>query len=695
MNTLVHLETSRIRLDFDSSNGSLVGIYSKLSQWNVIKRPYLGLSWRLMIPLEGRRNNNAWGHLQPIPPKCTCTDHSISFEWEEITSEYGGRHEIAVRTVCCIEHDQPVFHMQIDNRDCHVVENVYYPYIGDLYRPEGCKNFYFEHGAYCDMKRYEMYPTFPNQAGTHSTDYPTLCVEDHINPPMNPFGLISDDNGNGFYLGVAERRMETVTWYGEYLPGWSNSDDFRVFDEDCIGDKDCYIRFAVGHLPFVAPGTQFDLLPFSMDCYQGNWNVGADCYTQNSRRWNRLPDTIPEWAKHPHSWYQVQINSPEDELRVRFCDLPELAKECKKYGVQAIQLVGWNDGGQDRGNPSHTPDPRLGSFEELKQAIHEIQKLGIKLILFAKFTWADQSREDFSKVYEPLAIKDPYQNAYVYKGYQYMTLSQMTNVSTRRLIPMCFGSEQYRQICLKEFQKCVELGADGILFDECLHHSPTLCCFDTSHGHRYGESVYRWDEQLIAEFRKLVGDREFMIAGEALYDFQHNYYDLSYTRTWGRKHLPTSRYLRPDCNIMSAVVGFQDREMINKCLKNRYIISYEPYHFKGKLSDYPETIAYGSKMDQLRTDLREYFWDGTFTGQLHGNVRQIKGQPWEDYSVFLGTNRKYGMIICNHDEEKSIRVIPTLENGTSFSQYRLVDEEELHHFNRVLTIPPRSAAAVI
>ena len=35
---------------------------------------------------------------------------------------------------------------------------------------------------------------------------------------------------------------------------------------------------------------------------------------------------------------------------------------------------------------------------------------------------------------------------------------------------MCFMSEEYLRICDEEFQKTVDLGADGILFDECLHH---------------------------------------------------------------------------------------------------------------------------------------------------------------------------------------------------------------------------------
>ncbi len=691
---IIRIETENLRLEFDGENGSLTGIFSKKSNWNVIKRPHLGLSWRMMIPVEGRRNNEAWGHEQEKAPLCESGEDFVKFTWEEISSRFGGTHLIKVETECRIENGQPIFRMHIDNKSSHMVENVYYPYIGDLYRPNNARKFKFEHGSYCGMKEYELYPLFPNCAGTHSVDYPTLCVEDHINPPMNPFGLISDDCGNGLYLGVAERRIEPVTWHGEYLPGWANSNDFRVFEQDKVGDKDTYVRFAVGHLPFVMPGTEFELLPFAMDSYKGKWSVGAECYKIRSEKWNTLPK-LPSWARDPYSWLQIQINSPEDELRLKFKDFPKVGEECKKYNVKVIQLVGWNKGGQDRGNPSHDPDPRLGTWEELKEAIHKVQEMGIKVVLFAKFVWADQSNEDFKEVYEKHAVKDPYQNYYVYKGYQYMTLSQMTNVNTRRLIPMCFGDEEWMEICKREFRKCVELGADGILFDECLHHSPTLCCFDTSHGHRYGASTYSWDEKLIEEFRKIAGNEEFMIAGEGIYDFQHNYYDLSYTRTWGRNHKAMSRTLRPRGQIMSAVIGFNDRGMINQCLLNKYIISYEPYNFKGMLSDFPLTVAYGAKMDKLRTDLREYFWDGDFREKIGGSVTLENGAETEAYAVYDGTNGRKGMIICNYDEENPITVIPRLDDGEKLTRYRLVDEDEMREFDGSFVIPPGSAAAVI
>jgi hypothetical protein len=689
---MLKLETTSLSLGFDESNGSLVQLYSKLSSWSILDREQLGLSWRLMLPLEGRRNNNAWGHLQE-KPLCTHTDTEVSFTWDGITSEYGGKHNIIVTTRCEIKNDQAVFSMKIVNNDLVYVENVYYPYFGDLKRPENCESLSLSHGNYSDMAEYSLYPTFPNTKGYYGDDYPTIMTGGGAaTAPIYPFALIADNKGNGLYIGITERRIEATTWMAELHPGYSESITSRVPDADKLGSWDVYTRFGPVHFPYAAPGSTFNLLPFGVEAYKGNWNNGLSCYTRISKEWNKLPGDMPEWAKDPHAWLQIHINAPDDELRIRYTELPKIGEDCVKHGIKAIQLVGWNNGGQDRGNPYHDPDPRLGTWEELRDAIAKIHAMGVKVVLFSKFVWADRSLENFTRDFEPLAIKDPYGDYYMHPGYQYHTATQFMDINTRRLIPMCFASKEYIEICKREFKKVVDLGAAGMLYDECLHHSPTLCCFDTSHGHRYGAPTYSNDEVLISEFRKVLNGKEFLIAGEAIYDFQHNYYHLSYTRTWKPDHKPTSRFMRPHGAIMTAVVGFHDRNMINQCLLNRYIISYEPFNFKGMPSDFPDTTAYGAKMDALRTAQREYFWDGEFRDTLGGSVSALDGTACSTYSVFAGTNGKTGMVICNYGDEP-VTVTPKFDTGTP-SMYRLVDDTAVQNIKGGITIPPRSAVVV-
>ena len=244
------------------------------------------------------------------------------------------------------------------------------------------------------------------------------------------------------------------------------------------------------HVPYIQPGETRTLTPVALQAFQGGWQHGVDIYKNWRSTWYQ-PAQAPEWASEPHAWQQLHINSPEDELRIRFTDLPKIGEECAKHGVKAIQLVGWNDGGQDQGNPSHNPDSRLGTLDELKEAIQKIQALGVKLILFAKFTWADRGTEWFRKELIRMAIKDPYGDYYHYVGYQYQTATQLLDINTKRLIPMCFLDEDYLDLADREFKKTLDLGADGILFDECLHHGPALLCFDPEHGHRYRRAGLR------------------------------------------------------------------------------------------------------------------------------------------------------------------------------------------------------------
>ena len=151
--------------------------------------------------------------------------------------------------------------------------------------------------------------------------------------------------------------------------------------------------------------------------------------------------------------------------------------------------------------------------------------------------------------------------------------------------------------------------------------------------------------------------------------------------------------MRPFGEIMTAVVGFGDRNMINQCLMNRYVMSYEPFNFKGMPSDYPETIAYGAKMDALRTEMRNFFWDGEFCDKLGGKVTCTDGNELNSYSVFIGKDGKTGMVICNYNDEP-VTVVPVFNQGTP-KQYRFVDDKELVTFDKTLTIPGRSAAVVI
>lgn len=697
MSTFI-LENSTLCLEFDTEKGTLAGITAVKTGWRILERLHLGLSFRLMVPLPGRRNNPVYGEKQlPDSIHVESDRHSAIFIWNSVTSEYGGRHDIRVKLKVEMTEKQAVFSLDIGNNSGYTVEEVYCPYLGDVQHPQDAQWFKTFLYQYASAQEWPLWPTYLNTRGYFGVDYPTQFSGwgASCGAPCSPYILLRSEN-QGLYAGVCDPSSELVAWNTELRPGYGSSIDSRVPESLEIADKDVAARFAAVHIPYILPGETRILTSIALEAFQGGWQQGVDIYKNWRSSWMKTPE-IPDWTRDPHSWQQIHINSPEDELRIRFKDLVGVGEECAKYGVKAIQLVGWNDGGQDQGNPSHDPDPRLGTFDELKEAIAKIQAMGVKMILFAKFTWADRATERFRKELIRLAIKDPYGDYYMLPGYQYQTATQLLDINTKRLIPMCFLSEEYLDICNEEFKKTVDLGADGILFDECLHHANALLCFDEAHGHRYGAPVYANDRKLIENFNRLIPEgREFLFAGEACYDWELEAYHLSYHRSESKEHIPLSRYMLPHVPLMTAVTGFNDRNMINQCLMYRYIISYEPYNFKGRLQDYPETVEYGKKMDALRTELREYFWDGEFRYEEGTVVTDQDGKPHRPYGVFVNRDMvKTGIVICNYDEKKSVTVYAALDNDMTLNRYRLVDGNDWLSTADGIVIPPCSAAVVL
>ncbi|NJD04470.1 MAG: hypothetical protein FIA99_18185, partial [Ruminiclostridium sp.] len=467
------------------------------------------------------------------------------------------------------------------------------------------------------MSKAPLLPVFTNERGYFGTDYPIQMVP----TPANPFILIACDK-KGLYAGCHDTAAkELIQFTFELKPGYKETSTATVPIADEIGGLPVHMEFTVIHFPFASPGESIKLSPIIINPYAGSWHKGVDFYKKWRGTWFTPPHTA-DWARDIHSWQQIHINSPEDELRCQYKDLVKYGEDCARHGVKAIQLVGWNNGGQDRGNPSHDTDSRLGTWEELRDAIDKIQDMGVKIILFTKFTWADRSLEWFKRDLVKYAARDPYGDYNVFQGWQYQTPTQLSDIYTRRLVPMCMNSKEWRDICSDEFKKGIELGAAGMLYDECQHHGGTYYCFDSTHKHHIPVNIYSGDALLCEDFHGIADkiSPDYLFAGEACYDLENRHYSISYSRIRTLGHIALQRYIDPYAGILVAVYGYDDRNVLNQCLLYRYIISYEPLNFKGRLDEFPLTIEYGKKIDALRKRYKNFLWDAEFIDTLEAQV---------------------------------------------------------------------------
>ena len=671
------LSSGSLQATFASRDGSLVRLVTADGAWPILEGEGLGLGFSLLVPLDGRRNNTVDSRDQQPPVWEVAADGtSASAEWARVRSEHGGEHEIAVRMTVSAEGDRLVFSLTIDNRSELVVEDARFPRVGDVQQSSADRPLHSFMAGYADGRRRPFRPRFLDSVPYFGVDRPAYInapMEQSATAPYTPFILV-EDGERGLYIGVDQPSHEIVGWILELRPGWSDSMHLRVPDRDMSAPEPTCIRIDVAHLPYVPAGTSCTLPSIALAAFTGGWQAGASIYRDRRSTWT-APAAPPAWAAGPTAWLQLQVNSPEDELRLPFDQLPEVARSCARHGVGTIQLVGWNEGGQDRNNPNHTPDPRLGGYEALKTAIAECQRLGVKIVLFAKFTWADRSSDLYRTELFRDAIRDPYGDTYDHPGYKYNTVSQMLGVSTRQLVPMCFASERYRALCESDARAIVDLGADGMLFDECLHHGRALLCFDSAHGHRPGHTAFDFDDALIEAFASyaLEVNPDFLFAGEAIYDQQFGVYQLSYHRSFEVDHIPLTRFMNPHAQLAVASVGFDDRNLIGQALVRRYILSYEPYNFQGRLEDFPLTTGYGRSMDDLRTTWRRWFWDGEYRDELGASVHTSTGEKHYPFAVFAPRDGSHpGIAVANHTAEP-VRLKVAIDGSTERLALHLID----------------------
>jgi hypothetical protein len=144
---------------------------------------------------------------------------------------------------------------------------------------------------------------------------------------------------------------------------------------------------------------------------------------------------------------------------------------------------------------------------------------------------------------------------------------------------------------------------------------------------------------------------------------------------------------------MATVAGFDDRETLNLILMDRYVISYEPYFFKGRLGDFPLTLDYGKKIDGLRRRYKAWLWDAEFCDILGATVHSDGAHR---YSVFRTAAGKRAVVVVNLETAKAISARVDF-SGTPAGDLVSATPElpEAIPADGTLQIPARSAAVLL
>ena len=695
----ITLQDAKVIAFFDTDSGALIRLENKITNWKIERRPELGVSFRLFVPLPQHHYNFVLGQKQHAAEVKKVSNNKVEIKWSNLLSEFGGILPITITAEITLNDRVLTFNSKIENNSNLTIETIDYPYFGDFNPPSKNVSMHVRTMRYDNLLSDEIYPHFRNEKGYWGDFYPIKS----FSASYSLFCLVQSEN-QGLYIEMKDPDPSYLLEYTfELHPGFESSVTNRIPAADVIPGKSLFssgstdsvsvhLEFRTCHFIFAHPHSTVDLSPVEVQCYNGNWHSGVDLYKEWRSTWYVQP-YIPQRATEIHSWQQLQINSPVQNYGVKYTQLIKYGEECAKNGVKAIQLVGWNKGGQDGGNPSMDTDPGLGSWQQLHDAIVKIQSMGVKVILFDKFPWADKTTDWYKEKLFKYETADPYGIPYQTGGYSYYTPTQLAGISTHRFAVMDLLDPEYRNIAVNEFRKALALGASGFLYDEvCVQPPNHAYNFNKGHGYIPPGYIYSGAELLGKQLHAAADsvDKNFLFCGEGPQDWLTQYYPFSYFRI-SASSIPVERYIDPQAPLMVAANGFDDREMINLCLMYRYIIEYEPYNFKGKLSDFPLTLSYGKKVDSLRIRYKEYLWDADFQDTIGADV--TADGPVK-YSVFVNKKGKRAVVVVNMDSNKEIDAEVKIPKHGSLAvvTHEYPDEQST---NGMLKILPRSAAVVL
>lgn len=456
---------------------------------------------------------------------------------------------------------------------------------------------------YSTGTRVSLLPVFDSNAPYWGTTFPDYASgnlrPELVGTPTSPFVVIAGETG-GLTLEPSERTSAFIGWRASLEPGFADSLQRRAGENASVTVE--AIHFPEGD------GVEAALPEMTIAPYAGSWQRGLAAYlpTQDPTR-----RSSASWLREPRSWLQVQLMSTEGEPRYDFDALVDIIEECAREGIGAIQIVGWNEGGQDGLVPQHRPAEKLGGEEGLRRALARARELDVATVLYVKYVWVEKPGPLWDEL-EPFVSRDANGQPYAQPGPVYHSSRKRYGIATPWYVPLCFGVEALRRRFADEVAEMAAWGADGILADESLYHGRALLCFADDHGHPVGASAFTWDAAFVEDIRAGLGDRAdtFVIAAEGAYDDQFAHYDVSYFRSASPTHRPLGRQLRPDARIVTALTGFDDRAMVAQCLLYGYAMSLEPYNFKGRPGDMPATVALARQADALRDRHRDQLWNG-------------------------------------------------------------------------------------
>lgn len=645
----LRLENEGYTVEVKMPNGLISRCLDKRTGTELITEPRLADNFRLLLPLPDLEGNYILGSEQKLASH-EQTPSSLKLFWKGPLKNSHGSYDIDVTMTLAFVKQALEVQLSLANRTQNDVAEVWYPILGGVTgvgkRQETDETINFA-GWSTGTNLFQHFPV-----GNQVTPWPEVYYTYPLKVTMPWFDLWNRQLNRGVYIGVHDSVSRFKVLRFELHPGLAHREGEnwpRPDDLDPNEPLGLLIHWTL--FPYTKPGEVFEGPPVSIQFHDGDWHSAARLYRGWFTAHFKLADPSKNWMYQEMGFLDSVFLLPEGNVKYRFADIPRWAASAKKYGIRSLLISGWNVGGHDGGYPQYSPDPRLGTWEDLQKGIEACHRMGMKVFFFANVQPADTGTEWYKK--ELFKYRFEYrfgepQNS----GYGEGTLGARIGFTHRQLQKMSSGIPEFRRIIVRQMEKLAEIGADGIHFDKLcpgsMNFNPLL---KMSPDRAVSEGQLAAVEETETACRAI--NPGFAISAECPWDrlFPFTGVGWAWHPTSGQ-HVPVLKYTFPYVYLPTmAVTQPYDYTPVNNALRYGYQIFVGPGNYVETM-DFPPfrpLANYIKEAIRLRQGLKDTIYSGEFLDTLEASVTSA---GTVGYGVFRNTSTgKRACVLVNYDRE--------------------------------------------
>lgn len=622
------LENDFYRLEFDRISGGLIRLLDKAGGIELIGEPRLAEAFRLLIPMPQARDNYITSNDQAVSA-IEKVDHGLRLTWAGPLKSARGSFPVEVVQEVTFAGTAVEIRLRVVNGTQHEIAEVWHGALAGILgcgpRGETESVIPATYGEAVNIFRDYPDRNVGALAGMRFPEYAAGYPLDGLSMPW--CAIQNAARGRCLYYAVHDTTPRIVYHHSELHPGIVRHRTTGNWptEEEAAPMRDAYPPGLVMHwinLPFTKPGRTFASGAVVVRALEGNWHTAARLY----RDWftDHFPLPGPRrpdgWLRRQHAVQDTLLLSPEDTVYHRYADIPRLARDAKAHNVETIMISGWWVGGHDRGYPQYEPDPRLGTWEELRRAVAECHALGVRVLFFANIQPVDVNTEWYQREGNRYRIMNRNGNTNIY-GWGYSTFSARCFYTRPDLVDCNPAHPAYRAILVNHMRKLAGIGADGVHFDKVC--SMTLD-FNPALALGPDEALPAGLLQCLDEIRRACRAvrPDFALSVESSWDRLLTYSDGWWNWQDLPEHRPCLKYAFPEYLPTFAVVHPWDYHNANNAIRYGYQLLVGPIRWTCSLAD-PQmrpVAGYLRELIRLRSELADIIYTGEFLDNREATV---------------------------------------------------------------------------